>query len=200
MGYSAISRIFWYIWRVHIYVSEIQSGCEEVSATLTQHPAGDAGEWRYHIYSQEEGLPATLRYFNGGTNSVRGWGRQQLGPALPSFDDEGEFDGYVPVGGRTLFNFNVELRQQLTGITADSGIAACLDGGQVWRSVGTLKERQVQFGAGGGIRYQSPIGPVRIDIAYKLNPMDQDLNIYQGQGSGSTRDRIGIHFSIGQAF
>lgn len=152
------------------------------------------------FYSQEEGLPATLRYFNGGTNSVRGWGRQQLGPALPSFDDEGEFDGYVPVGGRTLFNFNVELRQQLTGIIPNFGIAAFLDGGQVWRSLGTLNERPVQFGAGGGIRYQSPIGPVRIDIAYKLNPMDQDLNIYQGQGSGSTRDRIGIHFSIGQAF
>lgn len=152
------------------------------------------------FYTQDEGLPATLRYFTGGTNSVRGWGRQELGPALPSFDDDGDFDGYIPVGGRTIFTFNVELRQQLTAIIPNFGLAGFIDGGQVWRSIGTLNERPIQFGAGGGIRYQSPIGPVRIDVAYKLNPLDQDLNIYNGQGSSSAMDRIGIHFSIGQAF
>lgn len=152
------------------------------------------------FYSQDESLPSNIRYYTGGTNSVRGWNRQQLGPSLPSFKDDGRFDGYVPVGGRTVFTFNLELRQQLTAIIPNFGIAGFIDGGQVWRGIRALDERPIQFGAGGGIRYQSPIGPVRIDVAYKLNPMDQDLNIYDGEDFGSPMNRIGIHFSIGQAF
>ncbi|NBC66665.1 MAG: BamA/TamA family outer membrane protein, partial [Bacteroidetes bacterium] len=49
-------------------------------------------------------------------------------------------------------------------------------------------------------RYRSPIGPVRVDIAYKLNPTEEDLRIYNGWDYGLAWDRIGIHFSIGQAF
>ena len=69
------------------------------------------------------------------------------------------------------------------------------------RMPGSLEEKGLyNSGAGGGIRYQSPIGPIRIDIGYKLNPTDEDLNIYEGTDYGSKWSRIGIHFSIGQAF
>ncbi len=152
------------------------------------------------FYTQSETLPSNIRYFTGGTNSVRGWNRQELGPSIPSFDEEGNFDTYVPVGGRATFSFNLELRQQLTSIIPNFGMAFFLDGGQVWENIDSLEERPVQFGAGGGFRYQSPIGPVRIDIGYKLNPTDEDLNIFNGVDHGSPRSRIGIHFSIGQAF
>lgn len=152
------------------------------------------------FYTQDETLPSNIRYFTGGTNSVRGWNRQELGPSAPSFDEDGNFDRYVPVGGRAAFSFNVELRQQLTSIIPNFGMAFFLDGGQVWESIDSLEERPVQFGAGGGFRYQSPIGPVRIDIGYKLNPTDEDLNIFEGVDYGSRRSRFGIHFSIGQAF
>lgn len=152
------------------------------------------------FYSQDESLPSNVRYFTGGTNSVRGWARQRLGPSLPVFSEDGSFSEYIPIGGRATFAFNAELRQQLTQIIPNFGIAAFLDGGQVWRDLSSIDERPVQFGAGGGIRYQSPIGPVRIDVAYKLNPSNEDLNIYAGQNFGSNWDRIGIHFSIGQAF
>ena len=152
------------------------------------------------FYTQPDSLPSNIRYYSGGTNSVRGWGRQQLGPKAPAFDEQGAFDSYIPLGGRATFLFNVELRQSLDRIIPNVGVAAFLDGGQVWQSISNLNERMIQFGTGGGIRYQSPIGPVRVDIAYKLNPTDEDLRIYRGADYGSAWDRIGIHFSIGQAF
>jgi outer membrane protein insertion porin family len=152
------------------------------------------------FYEENESLPSNIRFFTGGTNSVRGWSRQSLGPSLPVFDDDGNFKEYVSVGGRTAFSFNAEIRQDLDALIPNLGVAAFLDGGQVWRNIQSVDERVIQYGAGGGFRYQSPIGPVRIDIAYKLNPTNVDLNIYEGQDFGSPMDRIGIHFSIGQAF
>lgn len=152
------------------------------------------------LYDQNKSLPSNIRLFTGGTNSVRGWNRQELGPSRARFDESGDFDGYVPVGGRTMLTFNLELRQQLTGFINNLGLAAFLDGGQVWDNVNSVEERPIQYGAGGGIRYQSPIGPVRVDVGYKLNPTDEDLNIYEGQDYGNAWSRIGIHFSIGQAF
>lgn len=152
------------------------------------------------FYEEEESLPSNIRFFNGGTNSVRGWSRQSLGPKLPNLDSNGNFKEYIPVGGRTSFTFNAEIRQDLDGLISNFGIAAFLDGGQVWRNIQSIDGRVIQYGAGGGFRYQSPIGPVRIDIAYKLNPSDEDLSIYKGEDFGSPMDRIGIHFSIGQAF
>ena len=151
------------------------------------------------FYSQPDSLPSNIRFFTGGTNSVRGWTRQQLGPKRPSFKD-GVFDGYVPIGGEAMFTFNVELRQQLNFFFDGFGMGLFLDGGQVWRDIRRFDKRPIQFGAGGGLRYQSPIGPVRIDVGYKVNPSEDDLGIFGDSGSSNTWDRIGIHFSIGQAF
>lgn len=151
------------------------------------------------LTTEDDVLPSNLRFFSGGTNSVRGWSRLTLGPKV-AIVDQGEFVGYVPVGGNTHFNFNVEFRQSLHSFIRGLGVAAFLDGGQVWESLANLEQRPVQFGAGGGIRYESPIGPVRVDVGYKLNPMDDDLNRFGGEDFGSRFDRLGIHFSIGQAF
>lgn len=151
------------------------------------------------FYTQQDSLPANIRYFTGGTNSVRGWSRQELGPKRPSFKDS-EFNGYVPTGGQALLTFNVELRQELNFIFDGFGLGLFLDGGQVWREISRVDERPIQFGAGGGFRYQSPIGPIRIDVGYKINPTDEDLGIFGDSRSSNTWDRIGIHFSIGQAF
>lgn len=146
-----------------------------------------------------DSLPNNIRFYLGGTNSVRGWYRQDLGPKRARTDSAG-FIRYVPRGGRAMFSFNIELRQELNFLIDGFGIAAFLDGGQVWETWRQLDTRPLQFGAGGGFRYQSPIGPIRIDIGYKLNPTEADLERYRGRDFGSAWDRIGIHFSIGQAF
>ncbi|MEX0662803.1 MAG: BamA/TamA family outer membrane protein [Balneolaceae bacterium] len=151
------------------------------------------------FYTQSEDLPSNIRFFSGGTNSVRGWSRQSLGPKRVVRDEDGNFDGFVPIGGRTLLNMNLEIRQEIPFLPG-FGVATFLDGGQVWESLSNLDDRPLQFGAGGGIRYQSPIGPVRVDIAYKINPFDEDLDRFNGQDLGNEWSRIGIHFSIGQAF
>jgi len=152
------------------------------------------------FFAQNDSLPSAIRFFTGGTNSVRGWGRQDLGPKVPRFNEDGSFDKFIPIGGRALFNFNIEIRQQFDSFIEGFGIAAFLDGGQVWRNVTRFNERSVQYGTGGGFRYQSPIGPVRIDLGYKVNPTDADLNIFEGEDFGNIWNRINIHFSIGQAF
>lgn len=149
-------------------------------------------------FVQQDSLPSDIRIYNGGTNTVRGWNRHELGPKR-AITVDGEFDRYVPTGGRATFNFNAELRFQLDHVIKRFGLATFIDGGQVWRTMESINNN-LQYGVGGGIRYQSPIGPIRVDLAYKLNPTDEDLNIYQGQNYGSAWDRWGLHFSIGQAF
>lgn len=146
-----------------------------------------------------DSLPNNIRFYLGGTNSVRGWYRQELGPKRARTDGS-DFVSYVPRGGRAMFGFNIEIRQELNFLVKDLGMAVFLDGGQVWETFRQTNTRPLQYGVGGGLRYQSPIGPVRVDIGYKVNPTDEDLNIYNGRNYGSAWDRIGIHFSIGQAF
>ncbi len=146
-----------------------------------------------------DSLPNNIRFYLGGTNSVRGWNRHQLGPKRARTDSTG-FLEYVPRGGRAMFGFNIEIRQELNFLINGFGIAAFLDGGQIWETFRQLETRPLQYGVGGGLRYESPIGPVRVDIGYKVNPTDDDLNRFNGRDLSSGWDRIGIHFSIGQAF
>lgn len=163
--------------------------------------------------TREDSLPGNVRYYLGGTNSIRGWGRYQLGPkrvvtdTLQNVEDNTEmaadsigFSRYIPAGGRTFLAFNLELRQDIDALIRNFGLSAFLDGGQVWRKDPDIENRPLQFGIGGGIRYNSPIGPVRLDIGYKINPSPTDLNRYRGRDYGNAWDRIGIHISIGQAF
>ena len=147
-----------------------------------------------------EDLPSNVRFYTGGTNSVRGWQRRELGPKRAILDDNDDFLEYVPIGGKALYNFNVEIRQELNWLMRHFGMAVFLDGGAIWEDVDHADFDTFQFGLGGGFRYRSPIGPIRIDIARKLNPTDEDLNIYKGEDFGGSFDRWGIHFSIGQAF
>ncbi len=151
-------------------------------------------------FSKNDTLPSNIRVYSGGTNSVRGWNRQELGPKRAIIDANGNFDRFVPIGGRASFSFNTEFRFSLDGLIKGFGIATFLDGGQVWKNFGSIASTPILFGTGAGLRYQSPIGPVRVDVAYKINPTDEDLRIYQGTDYGSAWDRWGIHFSIGQAF
>ena len=70
-----------------------------------------------------------------------------------------------------------------------------VDGGNVWADSWMVQPRDLRWAAGPGLRYDTPIGPVRIDLGIQLNPI-QGLLI-NGIPEGR---RWRIHFSIGQAF
>ncbi|MCH8567910.1 MAG: BamA/TamA family outer membrane protein [Balneolales bacterium] len=143
--------------------------------------------------------PANIRFYTGGTNSVRGWQRRELGPKRAVKDNNGNFLQYLPLGGQSMLMFNSEIRQDLPFLIDGLQIGAFLDGGQVWLRYQETNPADFQYGTGAGLRYNSPIGPVRIDFGYKLNPSDEDLNRFEGE-TFSGRSRWAVHFSIGQAF
>jgi translocation and assembly module TamA len=120
-------------------------------------------------------LPANKRFYAGGGGSIRGYDFQSVGP-LDEFDD--------PIGGRSLLEFSVELRQK---ITESIGIVPFVDGGTVFENTYPDFDETLQFGAGLGFRYYTDFGPVRFDLATPLNPRDRDPVIQ-------------FYISIGQAF
>jgi translocation and assembly module TamA len=104
-------------------------------------------------------LPPTMRFFAGGDQSVRGFEYQQLG----SLDEEGNV-----IGGPVLLTGSVELEYrflQKWRFLEKWGIAAFYDTGNAMESFSGSLER----GAGVGLRWVSPIGPIRADAAWALS-------------------------------
>jgi outer membrane protein assembly complex protein YaeT len=128
-------------------------------------------------------IPFYKRYFVGGSSSVRGWGRYQVSPLSRAG---------MPIGGRTMMEMSTEARFGIRGKL--SGVAF-IDGGNVWREPWDVQLSDLRWAAGPGIRYETPIGPVRVDFGVQLNPID-GLVI---EGNAEKR-KWRVHFSIGQAF
>lgn len=155
-------------------------------------------------FAKQDSLPADIEFYAGGTSSVRAYKRNSLGPKK-AFVVKGEIPGipdrvnFVPIGGKAFITFNFELRQQLDKMLKGFGIAAFLDGGQVWTSIRSIDDRKIQYSTGVGIRYETPIGPVRIDFGYKLNPTDYDLELFPGINEKPAK-RWRLHINVGQAF
>ncbi len=120
-------------------------------------------------------LPIVERFFLGGRDSVRGYTQDALGPKAP--------DG-TPVGGNAFFVANLEFRQ---AITKDLGIVPFLDAGNVWPTIGQIRALDIRFSTGLGLRFKTPVGPLRLDYGIKLSRRE-----------GESRSKI--DFSIGQAF
>lgn len=120
-------------------------------------------------------LPANKRFYAGGSGSVRGYALQSVGP-LDASDE--------PTGGSALLDFAMELRWRLFG---DFGVVPFIDAGQVYDQEVPSLDEELQWAAGLGFRYFTPIGPIRADIAFPLNPRDSD-EVFQ------------VYFSLGQAF
>jgi outer membrane protein insertion porin family len=126
-------------------------------------------------YDDTEELPIVERFFLGGRTSVRGYEQDMLGP-------KGS-DGN-PTGGNAFICGNAELRSYLgRGL----GIVAFLDGGNVWPKVGDIEFGSIKYTTGLGLRYNTPVGPIRVDYGYKLQRE-------KGESAGE------LHFAIGHAF
>jgi outer membrane protein insertion porin family len=128
-------------------------------------------------------IPFGKRLFLGGANSVRGWGRYEISPLSESG---------VPLGGDSLFGFSSEIRLELND---KLGAVAFLDAGNVWASPWTLNLADLRYAVGPGVRYLTPVGPIRFDVGIQLNPIPN----LQIDGEKQQR-RWRMHFSIGQAF
>jgi outer membrane protein insertion porin family len=117
-----------------------------------------------------EVTPIADRFYAGGSNSVRGWARFDLGPK--SADD-------LPMGGNSLLEGSVELRYPIWKIL--SGVVFC-DAGNVWEGTYDHNLRQLEYAGGGGLRVKTPLGPVRFDVAVPLTQSSKKLQYYLSIG------------------
>jgi outer membrane protein assembly complex protein YaeT len=135
-------------------------------------------------YGQDQiAVPFSKLFFLGGATSIRGWGRYEVSPLSASG---------LPIGGDSMLAFSEELRAVLHG---KLGGVLFLDGGNVWTRSGGISLGDLRYAIGSGLRYQTPIGPIRFDFGYQLNPIEGLLVDGEPQ-----QRRWRLHFSIGQAF
>ncbi len=179
---------------------------------------GLSGEGRF-----EEIVPSQKRFYGGGANSVRGFAQNTLGPRTLSIGVEEllrrgpggqpactpeavrdlSCDGAAlagseryqlrPIGGLATLEASAELRFRLRGDAL--GGVAFVDVGQVWPRQLSLDDLEVSPGI--GVRYNTPFGPVRLDIAYSFREQEP-LRVVTSQirpfapGRDDSDDRIDI--------
>jgi outer membrane protein insertion porin family len=174
-------------------------------------------------------VPLPERFYSGGGNSNRGFGLNQAGPRDP-------FTGF-PVGGSAVFLNSLELRfpnVRVPYLNDDIGFTLFHDMGNVFArpqemipSLGRFHQPNQDFcfhnathlkcnynyashAVGLGVRYQTPIGPLRFDFGYNLNPpyfpsftnitTDRVTGISQGQFGYQRAGHFNFSFSVGQSF
>jgi len=168
----------------------------------------------YAFRGQE--VPLAERFFSGGGTSIRGFGELQAGPR--------DLSSGFPLGGTAILFNQTELRFPLIG--ENIGGVLFHDAGNVYSSLSNLslrvKQRDITdfnymvHAVGFGIRYRTPIGPLRIDLGYSINPpryfgFEGNLSEFVNAGvdpCGAHPERCRVQrlshfvyvFSIGQTF
>lgn len=115
-------------------------------------------------------MPASLRFFAGGDKSVRGYAYQSLGPK----DEEGEV-----IGGKNLLVGSLELER---AISKAWGIAAFYDAGNAFNYITQMRLFQ---GVGLGVRYYSPVGPIKLDVAHPIDKGSPVVRVHLSFGIGT---------------
>jgi translocation and assembly module TamA len=120
----------------------------------------------------ELSLPPDQRFYAGGSGTIRGYGYQLVGPVFAHTNN--------PTGGTAITAGGVEFRQRLY---TNWGVAAFVDAGQVSASLRPLPN-DIRVGTGVGMRYYTPIGPIRFDVAVPVGrrPGEDSFEIYIGLG------------------
>jgi translocation and assembly module TamA len=123
------------------------------------------------VGASSDGVPDDYLFFSGGGGTVRGHEYQSLGVPV----------GGVQTGGRSFLGIQAEAR---VGVTRKLGLVAFADWGTVSADSVPGGAGQSHAGAGLGVRYNTPIGPVRLDLATPVSgpTKGQDVKIYIGIG------------------
>jgi outer membrane protein assembly complex protein YaeT len=186
-------------------------------------------------------VPPDQRFYGGGPNSVRGYGRNELGPQVylliadpndtstaPVVDTaatrraggEKVFSNVQtrPTGGNTAIILNAELRLPSPILASRMRLGFFVDAGQVWeRDEEIVSLRGMRITPGVGVRFSTPLGPVRIDAAYNGYPAQRGPLLFQESATASTVtqirpsypplranktfwQKIVLQFAVGQAF
>ena len=115
-------------------------------------------------------IPPSLRFFAGGDRSVRGYGYKKISPRTP--------DNKL-VGGSRLLTTSLEYQYQ---VQPNWWAATFVDAGMAANSFST---KELRYGAGVGVRWASPVGAIKFDIATPIRDKDKSKNIqfYIGLGT-----------------
>jgi translocation and assembly module TamA len=167
---------------VHDLFSFLDSGRSILAARVLAGEASGAGQLS---------LPPDQRFYAGGSGTIRGYEYQIVGPHFYSGANQGDGHYYtanapgrsdtgIPIGGTAIAVGSVEFRQR---IGQNWGAAVFVDGGQVSAALKPVPN-DVRVGVGAGVRYYTPIGPVRVDLAVPTTREsgDQGFQIYIGLG------------------
>jgi len=155
--------------------------------------------------TSEDEIPLPERFFAGGGQSIRGFGLNQAGPRDP--------DTGFPVGGLALLEFNQELRfpMKLPFVGNKLGGTLLYDAGNVYSDIHNIRFESsppsltdlnyFSHTVGAGLRYATPIGPVRIDFGYQLNPAKfQFINSTTNLPEVEQLPHFQFFFNIGPVF
>lgn len=163
-------------------------------------------------------LPPDERFYAGGASSVRGFSRSRLGPGVyveegPVFDPEDVT--FIPTGGTTMVVSSLELRTPAPFARDLLRLAWFVDAGLIERDrLWDVDLGSVRFTPGFGLRFRTPIGPVRLDVAYngygtdpgplfltdpETGSLIRVMDRYD-PGAGSFFDRLRLHLAVGNPF
>jgi outer membrane protein insertion porin family len=134
-------------------------------------------------------LPASERFFAGGDTSVRGFSLDRAG------DERTITPAGFPTGGNGVIVFNAELRVHALGPVRQRGeiqVVGFVDAGNVFPRVSGLDVTDLRPAAGFGVRYRSPVGPIRVDLGFNLDRRELVPGVRE-------RGTV-LHISLGQAF
>ena len=158
------------------------------------------------VNASDSFAPLTRRFYGGGSSDHRGFSFRNLSPTATrqATDSNGNvFTEQLPIGGSTSFLATGEARIVLKQFSSNALVGALfLDAGDVTASKDALDFAQLHYAAGFGLRFQTPVGPIRLDFAYRLNrtaPTEPDGRVNPLPGN-SFGNRFLFHATIGEPF
>jgi outer membrane protein insertion porin family/translocation and assembly module TamA len=144
-------------------------------------------------------------FFSGGANSNRGYGYNEVGPhgMVPSLTG-GQSDKLVPTGGLSLWESSLELRFPISG---NFGATIFVDASDVTRDEAFFRLTRPHLSTGLGLRYMTPVGPLRVDLGYRIPCAqvfgvcpDEALPGDEGEPGTVLGLPIAVSLAIGEAF